>query len=234
MSFLCVLAPAVAQAQGLPPCAIPAIATRAGLVAALDTLPRAAGGTELRAAAIASLGQPVVGWALEIAADSSGGSPAARRAAALAVLRFARWKPALPALIALAQPLRGDWVVWQGSLIALAAYPYIELQPFWSDLLMFPRRVVREQALRGIALVGDTHDLLTIGETTHRDRDAAMQALVEEVSAKLRRPLAERDTARFAWPPDSLGGRFVPSAGFLRTAVPVLCGPVSGARPGGR
>ncbi len=108
------------------------------------------------------------------------------------MLRFARWRPAIPTLVRLADPLRGDWVVWFGALNALTWYPYAELEPFWIDLLTFPRRVVREQALHGIALVGTPQVLPGVRNSTHKDTDDAMRALVADVEAKLRMPMEER------------------------------------------
>ena len=60
------------------------------------------------------------------------------------------------------------------------------------EALGFPRRNVREQALRGIALVGVPADMLQIRDITHRDRDAAMLALVAWVEHQLREPMVER------------------------------------------
>src|SRR5262245_22202084 len=115
----------LALAAQQPRC--PTIASKQDLATALRML-RDSGGPELGAARLAARGQPVVGWALEIAADSSGATPAAERAAALLVLRYARWQRAVPVLVQLAQPLRGDWIVWSGALSALAAYPFEELE----------------------------------------------------------------------------------------------------------
>src|SRR6185436_6719917 len=126
-------------------------------------------------------GQPLVGWALALAVDSSGATPAGTRAAALVVLRYARWQRAIPALVQIAQPLRGDWIVWSGALATLAAYPFEELEPFWLDLIVFPRRVVREQALRGLAMAGNSHDMINVREATQKDPET--RPLVAEVEA---------------------------------------------------
>lgn len=185
------------------------VPSRAALLARLDSL------SGWRHAALARQGQPVVRWALEIAADT-GGTPPASRAAALRVLRYARWKDAMPDLMRLAQPLRGPWVVWRGALTALAAYPYAELTPYWLDLVRFPRRVVREDALRGLSLSADERVLPMVREATSHEEDPAMHALVAEVEARLRRPPSLRDTLTFGWPPDSTGGRFTPSRAWLQ------------------
>ena len=198
--------PAPAQEPGA---CFPPVATRAELQRALDSLPGSP-----RAAALARQGQPVVRWALEIAADT-GGTPPATRAAALQVLRFARWKAAMPDLMRLAQPLRGPWVVWRGALSALAAYPYAGLTPYWLDLIRFPRRVVREDALRGLALTADERVLPMVREATSHEEDPEMLALAADVAARLRLPPALRDTVTFGWPPDSAGGRFIPSRSHL-------------------
>jgi HEAT repeat protein len=191
--------------------ACPRPASKAELVAALEAL-RGGGDPEVAAARLAMQGQPVVLWALELAADSSGATPAGTRAAALLVMRYARWRRAVPVLVQVAQPLRGDWIVWSGALAALAAWPFEELEPFWLDLIEFPRRVVREQALRGLAMAGTSHDMLNVREATQKDPE--MRPLVAEVEAKLALPVAARDTVTFGWPPDSTG-RFVPSARWL-------------------
>ena len=202
-----VAASAAAQAdsgcQGAP------VATREQLLQALQIHHGDAAGAALRSATLARSGQPVVGWALEIATDS--GASLEARAAALQVLRLARWKPAMPELMRLAQPLRGPWVVWRGALSALTSYPYAELTPYWLDLIRYPRRVVREDALRGLAMSGDTRVLPMVREATRHEADDTMRALVADVAARLRLVPALRDTLTFGWPPDSVGGRFVPS-----------------------
>ena len=209
---LCLLLSAAAAtpaaAQQSASCA-PPVTTREQLVHVLENL---AGSPQ--AASLARQGQPVVRWALEIAADT-GGTPPATRAAALQVLRYARWKAAMPDLMRLAQPLRGPWVVWRGALSALAAYPYAELTPYWLDLIRFPRRVVREDALRGLSLTADERVLPMVREATSHEEDAEMLALAADVAARLRLPPALRDTVTFGWPPDSAGGRFIPSRRHL-------------------
>ena len=204
-------APAVAQADF--ECQQARVSTREQLLQALDIHQRGVGGAELRLAALARSGQPVVGWALEIAIDT--GAALELRAAALQVLRLARWKAAMPELMRLAQPLRGPWVVWRGALSALASYPYAELTPYWLDLIRYPRRVVREDALRGLSMSGDTRVLPMVREATRHEEDAAMLALVAEVEARLSIVPALRDTLTFGWPPDSIGGRFVPSRSHM-------------------
>lgn len=213
--LLCVGTRAGALAQGSRECPLPGFTSKEALRTALGALHEARS-PELQAALMAGLGQPVVGWALEIAADSSGTTTAAVRSAALVVLRYARWKPAVATLVRLAEPLRGDWIVWSSALTALASYPYPELEPYWTDMVVFPRRVVRETALRGLALVGTPRSMLAVRASTHKETDPATLALVAQVEAQLQRPLAARDTALFAWPPDSLGGRFTPSAAWRR------------------
>ena len=207
--------PLAAQQPPAPGCSRPASRQELGvLLGALHS----SGDPELAAARLAAQGQPLVGWALDLAADSSGTTPAGTRAAALVVLRYARWQRAIPALERVAQPLRGDWIVWSGALAALAEYPFEELEPLWLDLIVFPRRVVREQALRGLAMVGDQHVMVNVREATQKDPE--MAPIVAEVEAKLRLPIASRDTVTFGWPPDSTG-RFVPSARWL--ASHTLC-----------
>ena len=209
---LCLLLSAAAAtpatAQESAPCA-PPVTTREQLVHVLENL---AGSSQ--AASLARQGQPVVRWALEIAADT-GGTPPATRAAALQVLRYARWKAAMPELMRLAQPLRSPWVVWRGALSALSAYPYAELTPYWLDLIRFPRRVVREDALRGLSLTADERVLPMVREATSHEEDPEMLALAADVAARLRLPPALRDTVTFGWPPDSAGGRFIPSRSHL-------------------
>lgn len=197
------------RAQTVPPCAQPTIRTKDALVATLRNLHG-----DVESALIASLGQPVVRWSLEIATDSS--SPA--RTAAFMVLRYARWRAAIPALTSLAQPYARPWVEWQGALRALSTYPFPELAPFWRELLHFPRRVVREEALHGLSLTGSEDDIPEIGEAFHRENNAATRRLVRQAESLLRLPPAARDTAEFAWPPDP-DGRFTPSRSWLRMAL---------------
>ena len=212
---LCLLLSAAAAtpaaAQVSASCAAP-VTTREQLIHVLENL---AGSSQ--AASLARQGQPVVRWALEIAADT-GGTPPATRAAALQVLRYARWKAAMPDLMRLAQPLRGPWVVWRGALSALAAYPYAELTPYWLDLIRFPRRLVREDALRGLSLTADERVLPMVREATSHEEDPEMLALAADVAARLRLPPALRDTVTFGWPPDSAGGRFIPSRSHMERA----------------
>ena len=203
--LLPVLIAAPARAQRTDSCVVARITSRDQLAQVLARLP----GTGV-AASLARQGQPVVGWALAIAADS--GAPPATRAAALQVLRYARWKAAMPELLRLAQPLRGSWIVWRGALAALSTYPYAELTPYWLDLIRFPRRVVREDALRGLSMTADERVMPMVREATSHEEDADMHALVAAVEARLRLPPALRDTLTFGWPPDSAGGRFIPSA----------------------
>ena len=71
--------------------------------------------------------------------------------------------------------------------------------------------MVREDALRGLSMSGDTRVLPMVREATSHEEDEAMRALVAVVEARLRLVAALRDTLTFGWPPDSIGGRFVPS-----------------------
>ena len=179
---------------------------------------------DLRAALVASLGQPAVGWALALAADSSGATPLTVRVGALRVLRYARWRAAIPVLLDLAQPYRGPWVLWRGALGALASYPYPELAGFWRELLAFPKRPVREIAVLGLALTGTERDRSYIAEQWRHERDSEMLRLRADAMRLLGLPLAVRDTATFAWPPDS-AGQFVPARSWLGALQRRLCPP---------
>ena len=219
--LLATAAPAASVAQGFPACALPAIHTKEELVAALRLVPRASErglDPALESAFIAGLGQPVVGWAYGIAVDSGGGAGLELRAAAFQVLRYARYRAAVPALTRLGTPFTGPWVVWQGSLHALSTYAYPEMAPYWRELLHFPRRVVREVALRGLSLTGNAEDVPDIREAFHREVDAWSRHVVAQAESLLVLPVAARDTIRFAWPPEP-GGRFVPSASWLRMGM---------------
>lgn len=219
--LLATAAPTATVAQGFPACAQPVIRTRDELVAALRDLPRAAErglNPDIESAFIAGLGQPVVGWTFAIAVDSAGGTDLALRAAALQVLRYARYRAAVPALTRIGAPFAGPWIVWQGSLHALSTYPYPELAPFWRDLLHFPRRVVREIALRGLSLTGDAEDIPDIRDAFHREDDPWSRHIVAQAESLLAQPVAVRDTISFAWPPDPQG-RFVPSGSWLRMGM---------------
>ena len=215
-------APTALAAQGFPGCARPVVTSKDDLVRSLGAL-RYSSDPDLRAAALAALGQPVVTWALEIAADSAGHVPLEARAMAFQVLRFARWRPAVRRLTELAQPLRGSWVVWNGALSALSTYPYPELVPFWRELLSFPRRNVRELALLGLARTGTPTDMLSIREATHQEHDPEMLGLIARAESLLAIPVVLRSERWFAGPPDTTG-RFVPSAQWLGRAMPELCG----------
>jgi len=210
-----VLLAANAAAQS-PPCTAPVIASPDELRAALDALPGAPN-AEQRAAAIAMLGVPVVGWALDVATDSSGAVLPETRAAALRVLRYARWKAAMDELMALAQPFHGPWVVWRSALHALTTYPFAELTPYWLDLVRFPRRVVREDALLGLSTSADPTVLPMVREATRHEEDPAMLELAAHVERRLRTPVHDRDTLVFAGAPDSTG-RFIPSRAWLARA----------------
>jgi hypothetical protein len=189
--------------------------SRQALAALLATPPAIPLTPDVRAALVARMGQPVVGWALALATDSSRATPLAVRVAALRVLRYARWHAAVPRLVELAQPYRRPWVLWTGALTALASYPYPELAGFWRELLAFPRRPVREIAVRGLALTGEQSDRPYLAEQWHKESDPGMLRLRAVADSLLQLPLAVRDTAAFAWPPDS-AGRFTPSPSWLR------------------
>ncbi|MBI1723172.1 MAG: hypothetical protein HYR48_04615 [Gemmatimonadetes bacterium] len=220
--LLLTLASAPALAQAMPACAQPAIRTKAELIAALRDLRREGrvANPDIESAFIASLGQPVVGWALEIATDTAlevRTDPQVRFAAFM-VLRYARWRAAVPPITRLAQPFARPWVEWQGALHALSTYPYPELVPFWRELLHFPRRVVRETALRGLSLTSDADDIRDIREAFHREDDAWSRHIVGRAESLLVQPVAVRDTIWFVWPPDP-AGRFVPSGSWLRMGM---------------
>lgn len=214
---------APAGAQGVPASLQPRAASRAELAALLAAPAEHPLTPDLRAALVASLGQPAVGWALELATDSSGSTSLAVRAGALRVLRYARWRAAVTSLVALARPYDSPWVLWHGALAALASYPYPELAGFWREQLQFPRRPVREIAVRGLALTGTVRDRAVVAEEWHGERDPEMLRLRERAEALLAMPVANRDTATFAWPPDS-AGRFVPSLSWLASLERRMCG----------
>jgi hypothetical protein len=218
---VCAAVPAAAIAQRVPVCALPALHTREELVAALRDLRRAPErglSPDIESAFIASLGQPVVGWAYGIAVDSAGGTALELRAAAFPVLRYARYRAAVPALTRMATPWVGSWLLWQGSLHALSTYPYPELAPFWREMLHFPRRVVREVALRGLSLTGSAEDIPDIREAFHHEDDAWSRHIVAQAESLLVLPVAARGTAWFAWPPDP-DGRFVPSGTWIEMGM---------------
>jgi hypothetical protein len=218
---LLVTAPTAAIAQVFPACPQPAIRTRDALVAALRDLRHASergNSPDIESAFIATLGQPVVGWAYGLAVDSAGDTDLELRASAFQVLRYARYHAAVPALTRLGTPFVGPWVVWQGSLHALSTSPFPELAPFWRDLLHFPRRVVRETALRGLSLTGSAEDIPDIRDAFHREDDAWSRHIVAQAESLLVLPVAVRDTIWFVWPPDP-AGRFVPSGSWLRMGM---------------
>jgi len=218
---------APAAGQGVPASLRPRVASRADLAALLASPAEPPLTPDLRAALVASLGQPAVGWALELATDTSGSTGLAVRAGALRVLRYARWRAAVPSLLALARPYDSPWLLWHGALAALSSYPYPELAGFWREEIQFPRRPVREVAVLGLALTGTERDRAIIAEEWQGERDPEMLRLRERAEALLAVPAANRDTATFAWPPDSTG-RFVPSRSWLASLERQICGAPAG------
>jgi hypothetical protein len=127
---------------------------------------------------------------LRVAADSA--VPLPRRVAALRLLAANPSRGAVRALQELGAPYRAPWVVWRSALGALAGYPYPELASYWVDLLTFPRRPVREVALRGLAMTGSREDRRALRLATRREKDPAMRRLASWADSMLGVPIASR------------------------------------------
>jgi len=127
-----------------------------------------------------------------LASDSSGRASLELRAAALRALGGECPAAHVPVLVRLGRPYREPWVVWHGALAALSACTLSELAPMWRDLLMFPRRPVRELAIVGLARTGIAADRLALDEATHRETDPHMRALAAWADTLLGLPPAER------------------------------------------
>ena len=152
-------------------------------VAARQAVPR--GDTSLAAVPVDS-----VRAAMVVAADTT--APLERRVRALRTLKAANAREAVPLLMRLGAPYRSHWLIWRGALAALAECRCPDLAAWWVDLLTFPRRPVREIAIRGLAMSGSAEDRPSLRAQTRREEDPPMRRLAAWADSLLGVPIAQR------------------------------------------
>jgi hypothetical protein len=106
----------------------PAVSSQRDLVAALQAAGREGFDEDIETALIATWGEPVTSWALQVALD-----PRQRwviRALAFKVVGYSRQRDAIVTLQSVAQPGSDAAGLWAFALSALAKFPYPELAPF--------------------------------------------------------------------------------------------------------
>jgi hypothetical protein len=211
----------LAEAQQFGLRAQPESASRDEFLRTLDRV--SAGHTDnwLEAALVATTGQAAALWALEIAADSVR-YPFARRAAALMVLGYTRYRPAIPLLKAMTLSVDASPMLYPFAASALSNYPYPELASFWRHLLHHPKPLVRHYAVFGLAASGEAADTLAIRSVNLPSVYNSDGNVKNGAIERLHRPLQVRDTLTFAAPPTP-DARFVPSQAWLRAARGYLC-----------
>ncbi len=212
-----------AQAQDLVTAARPSVTSQEELIARLQETVRPTDDyTErtvhlVQRALIATWGEPIPTWALQIALDEGLHQPL--RVAAFHVLGYARPQHAVAALMRVAELGPDTGFTSSMAMEALQSFPYPELAPMWRRVLDHPNVnvTVRIYALNGLSMSGSEDDIpliLSVRGVGAHNRDSAV--------AKLRLPPEERGRALFAGPPPP-DARFVPSDRWLRDARDVLC-----------
>ena len=209
------IAPKLANAQqmslqDLVAAARPRIASRQGLLVALRQALRASAITDIDAGLIATLGEPVTSWSLEIVEDDR--SDDDLRVAAMLVLSYARPRYAVEPLKRLAVPDQGSVLLWAGAMSALQSFPYPEAADFWRSLLRHPRIGVRLSAMTGLARSGSPADVpLILGV------EGASEAARSEAVARIDGAAAGRGDPVLG--PPTPDGRFVPTAAWVNQNV---------------
>lgn len=193
----------------------PQIASRQDLVVALRSAARSGAISDIEAGLIATWGEPVTSWALEIVEDER--NDEGLRVVAMQVLSYARPRYAVEPLKRLTVPQPGGRSFWASAMSALQRFPYPELAEFWRPLLRHPNIRVRIFAVNGLASSGSPSDVPLIlavegGSTIERTR--------ADAAARLENAANGRADPVFAGPPRP-DGRFVPAegwaTGFVRT-----------------
>jgi len=207
-------------AQEVVEAARPAIRSPGELVEVLRAAAvRPGADIRIETALIATWGEPVTSWALDLARDAT--RPTWARQLAIAVLSYARPVNAIPVLRGIIDrgPAADD--AWADALSALARFTDPELAPYWRERLRAPIPDVRLQAMYGLSMTGTADDIpLVTGLDPHGPPWLA--EMREQAVRRLGMPIEARDTGLFAGPRGSRGA-FVPSASWLAQVRPYLC-----------
>lgn len=214
--------PSAGRSQQLALRSQPVVESREEFLQALDRVVAERADNWLEAALVATAGEPGTSWALEIAQDSVRYT-FSRRAAALMVLGYARFRPAIPILRALSSDVSASPMLWPFAATALAKYPYPELAPFWRGLLAHPNPLLRHYAVFGLAASGEASDTLLIRSVRLPNAYNSGGNVLNRAVERLRRPATDRDSSTFGASP-APDGRFIPSQPWIRDARNYLCG----------
>jgi hypothetical protein len=198
--------------ENLVQTARPYVASREDLIAALrQAWRRPPIDAETELALIATWGEPVTGWLIQVAAGES--NEFLVRAAAMHALYYSRPRAAIAVLTMLAapRPLDSDSGLSIVAMNALQSFPYPELVGFWRPLLNHASTGVRQEALTGLSFAGTEADIPLILAVQGGDDLARAR---REALARLQLPSEARGAAIFGAPPGP-EGRFVPSSRWL-------------------